>query len=118
MEPATRSSTSRFFVRAKSTYGLRSDIGSPNSVSTQCRRGVDWGRVMQDPLSKANRYRQEAAKCYELAKSSSPSFLSDCYRRVAVQYLFMAEGELKLAEQQGHLVPEQGGAAAVERSGT
>jgi hypothetical protein len=106
------------FVFAKSTYGLRSDIGSPNSAATHCRRGVDWGRVMQDPLSKANRYRQEAAKCYELAKSSSPSFLSDCYRRVAVQYLFMAEGELKLAEQQSHLVPEQSGAAAVERSGT
>jgi hypothetical protein len=35
-----------------------------------------------------------------------------------VQYLFMAEGELKLAEQQGHLVPEQGGAAAIERTGT
>jgi hypothetical protein len=80
--------------------------------------GVNWGRVMQDPLSKANRYRQEAAKCYELAKSSSPGFLSDCYRRVAVQYLFMAEGELKLAEKQGHLVPEQSGAAAVERTGT
>jgi hypothetical protein len=62
---------------------------------------------MQDPLSKANRYRQEAARCYELAKSSSPGFLGDCYRRVAVQYLFMAEGETKLAEQDGRLVPEQ-----------
>jgi hypothetical protein len=69
---------------------------------------------MQDPLSKANRYRQEAAKCYELAKSSSPGFLADCYRRIAVQYLFMAEGELKLAEKQGHPVPKQGGAATVE----
>jgi hypothetical protein len=69
---------------------------------------------MQDPLSKANRYRQEAAKCYELAKSSSPSFLSDCYRRVAVQYLFMAEGELKLAEKQGHPIPKQGGTSTVE----
>jgi hypothetical protein len=53
---------------------------------------------MLDPLSKADRYRKEAAKCYELAKSASPDFLSGFYRRIAVQYLFMAEGELKLAE--------------------
>jgi hypothetical protein len=62
---------------------------------------------MQDPLSKANHYRQEAAKCYELAKSSSPEFLRDCYRRVAVQYLFMAEEELKHAERQGSAIPAQ-----------
>lgn len=53
---------------------------------------------MPDPLSKAERYREEAAKCYELAKSASPAFVSGFYRRIAVQYLFMAEGELKLAE--------------------
>jgi hypothetical protein len=64
---------------------------------------------MQDPLSKANRYRQEAAKYYELAKSSSLGFLSDCYRRVAVQYLFTAEGEVKLAEKRGDLVSNQAG---------
>jgi hypothetical protein len=58
-------------------------------------------------LSKANHYRQEAARCYELAKSSSPGFLSNCYRRVAVQYLFMAEDETKLAEKDGRLIPEQ-----------
>jgi hypothetical protein len=72
---------------------------------------------MQDSLSKANRYRQEAAKCYELAKSSSPGFLSDCYRRVAVQYLFMAEGEMKLAEKHGRLVPEQATPQAVDAAG-
>jgi hypothetical protein len=53
-----------------------------------------------DSLSKADRYRKEATKCYELAKNASPAFLGDCYRRVAVQYLFMAEAEQKLAEQQ------------------
>ena len=54
---------------------------------------------MRDPLSKANHYRQEAAKCYELAKSASPGFLRECYRRVAEQYLFLAEDELRLVEQ-------------------
>jgi hypothetical protein len=54
---------------------------------------------MQDALSKANRYRQEANRCYELAKRSSPGFLRDTYRKVAVQYLFMAEGELQVAEK-------------------
>jgi hypothetical protein len=51
-------------------------------------------RVMHDPLSKAVRYRKEAFKCYELAKSCSPGFLCDFYRRVALHYLSMAEGEL------------------------
>jgi hypothetical protein len=52
---------------------------------------------MQDPLSKADRYWKEAAKW---AKSSSPTFLSGFYRQAAMQFLFMAEGELKLAERQ------------------
>jgi hypothetical protein len=47
---------------------------------------------MQDPLSKADCYWKEATKCYELAKSASPAFLSGFYRQAAVQYLFMAEG--------------------------
>jgi hypothetical protein len=62
---------------------------------------------MQDSLSKADVYRKEAVNCYELAKSCSPGFLRDCYRRVAMQYLFMAEGELKLAESQGRVMPCQ-----------
>jgi hypothetical protein len=62
---------------------------------------------MQDPLSKADGYRKEAVKCYELAKSCSPGFLRDCYRRVAMQYLFMADGELKLAESQGNVISKQ-----------
>jgi hypothetical protein len=62
-------------------------------------RGIAWGGMVQDPLSRATHYRQEAAKCYELAKSASPGFLRECYRRVAAQYLFLAEDELKLVEQ-------------------
>jgi hypothetical protein len=64
---------------------------------------------MPDPLSKADRYRQEAAKCYELAKSASPDFLSGFYRRIAVQYLFMAEGELKQVEKQDSVSPDERG---------
>jgi hypothetical protein len=59
----------------------------------------EGGRVTMDPLSKADRYRKEAAKYYELAKSDSPAFLRGCYRQVVVKYLFMAEGELQLAER-------------------
>jgi hypothetical protein len=55
---------------------------------------------MQDPLNKATLYWKEAVKCYELAKSASPALLSGFYRRVAVHYLLMAEGELKIAEGQ------------------
>ena len=53
-----------------------------------------------DASEKADHYRKEAARCYELAKDAPYAFLSNHYRRVAVQYLFMAEGEEKLAEKQ------------------
>ncbi len=71
---------------------------------------------MPDPLSKADRYRKEAAKCYELAKSASPEFLSGFYRRIAVQYLFMAEGELKLVEKQDRVSPDTNGGSLANRS--
>jgi hypothetical protein len=74
--------------------------------------------MMQDALSKANRYRQEAAKCYELAKSASPGFLRNCYRRVAAQYLFLAEDELKLVEQRSHLAANRRDRPTAQRSGT
>jgi hypothetical protein len=80
--------------------------------------GILWERVMPDPLSKADRYRKEAVKCYELAKSASSAFLSGFYRRVALQFLFMAEGELKLAEKQGNPVTKQNGLSPNERNGT
>jgi hypothetical protein len=71
---------------------------------------------MPDPLSKADRCRKEAAKCYELAKSASPEFLSGFYRRIAVQYLFMAEGELKLVEKQDRVSPDTNGGSSANRS--
>jgi hypothetical protein len=72
--------------------------------------------MMRDALSKANYYRQEAAKCYELAKSSPPGFLRHCYQRVATQYLFLAEDELKLVEQQSHLAARGRRSSAARRS--
>jgi hypothetical protein len=70
---------------------------------------IRWERVMHDPFRKADRYRKEPVKCYELAKSCSPGFLRDCYRRVALQYLFTADGELKLAESQSNIISKQEG---------
>jgi hypothetical protein len=67
---------------------------------TQYLKGFVRERIVKDPLSKAHLYWEEAAKCYELAKSVSPTSLSGFYRQAAVQFLFMAEGELKLAERQ------------------
>jgi hypothetical protein len=57
---------------------------------------------MEDPLSKAERYRKAAVKCHERAKTASPVYLGDFYRRVAVRYLFMAEDVLRRAEKEGH----------------
>jgi hypothetical protein len=59
------------------------------------------GRVMTDPLGKADQYRQEAAKCYELAKSARPAYLGDVYGRVAIRYLFMAEEISRWPERRG-----------------
>jgi hypothetical protein len=56
---------------------------------------------MTDPLGKADQYRQEAAKCYELAKLARPAYLGDVYRRVAIRYLFMAEDISRWPERHG-----------------
>ncbi len=46
---------------------------------------------MHDRLTRADRCRQRAVTCHELAKHADPPFLGDFYRRVAVRYMFMAE---------------------------
>jgi hypothetical protein len=56
---------------------------------------------MTDPLGKADQYRQEAAKCYKLAKLARPAYLGDVYRRVAIRYLFMAEDISRWPERHG-----------------
>jgi hypothetical protein len=54
-----------------------------------------FGGKMQDPVSKAERYRREANKCAELAKSASPAFLGEIYQKIAVRYVFVAEELLR-----------------------
>jgi hypothetical protein len=56
---------------------------------------------MTDPLNKADQYRQEAAKCYELAKLARSAYLGDVYKRVAIRYLFMAEDISRWLERRG-----------------
>jgi hypothetical protein len=58
---------------------------------------------MQNLSSKADHYREQAVKCHELAKSASPPYFGDFYRRVAVRYLFMAEDASRRAETRATL---------------
>jgi hypothetical protein len=85
----------------------RSRVALKQTKGARTRRSV-WELIMQDPLSKADRYCKEAARYYELATSNSPGFLRDCYRRVVVQYLFLAEGELQQAERHPHALRDIG----------
>jgi hypothetical protein len=59
---------------------------------------------MQDVLSKAEWYRKEANKYAELAKSASPLFVREIYRKVAVRYVFMAEELLKGPDRRGDAI--------------
>jgi hypothetical protein len=57
---------------------------------------VFWGGViMHDSVFKAEWYRKKASGYAELAKSASPHFVREIYRKVAVRYVFMAEELLK-----------------------
>jgi hypothetical protein len=53
----------------------------------------------EDAASNAERYRKEANKYGELAKEAEPGYLADVYRKVAVQYAFMAEDVLRETER-------------------
>jgi hypothetical protein len=54
---------------------------------------------MQDPVKKAERYRREANKCAELAKSVNPAFLGEIYQKIAVRHVFIAEELLRGPER-------------------
>ena len=45
--------------------------------------------------SERERYRKAANKYGELAKHAEPDYLANTYRKVAVQYAFMAEDMLR-----------------------
>jgi len=51
-------------------------------------------------VNRAERYRKEANKYAELARSVQPDFLSDFYRKTAVRYVLMAEDVERWAEAQ------------------
>jgi hypothetical protein len=54
---------------------------------------------MQNPLRRSEHYREKAAKYYELTKFSTPSYLGDFYRGVAVRYVLMAQELSQHAEK-------------------
>jgi hypothetical protein len=64
---------------------------------------------MMDPSNKADRYRKEAAKYHELAKSARPAYLGDFYRQVAVRYLFMAEDVSRWPDRRAGAVSNRNG---------
>jgi hypothetical protein len=57
--------------------------------------------MSEDALSKAERYRKAANRYGELAKQAEPGYLGEVYRKIAVQYLFMARDLWKWRERQG-----------------
>jgi hypothetical protein len=63
--------------------------------------------------------RQEAVKCYELAKHAQPAYLGDFYRRIVVRYMFMAEDLLTEARARGdaahRAIIARGGASAEQQ---
>jgi hypothetical protein len=54
---------------------------------------------MQDPVSKAERYRKAANKYGEMAKQAGVGYVAEIYRKVAVRYVFMAEDLLNWSER-------------------
>ena len=46
---------------------------------------------MQQLLNRADRYRNEANRYADLAKTAQLDFLSELYRKTAVRYVLMAE---------------------------
>ncbi|HEV7983011.1 MAG TPA: hypothetical protein VGP86_08970 [Xanthobacteraceae bacterium] len=62
---------------------------------------------MQDPASRAKRYRKVAAQYSELANNASSAFLRTHYRRLAEEYRMRAEGEWRVLEREGALIAER-----------
>jgi hypothetical protein len=46
---------------------------------------------MQDPVTKAERYRKAANKYANMAKEAEVDYVAEIYRKVAMRYVFMAE---------------------------
>jgi hypothetical protein len=72
--------------------------GSPNSPDTLFEvilLEVD----MQDPVTKAERYRKAANKYGEMAKQAEVDYVAEICRKVAMRYVFMAEDLLNWSER-------------------
>jgi hypothetical protein len=57
---------------------------------------------VEDPLARADRYRNVAAEYFDLATAALSPFLRGFYRRIAEDYLSRAEVELRAAEGNSH----------------
>jgi hypothetical protein len=55
--------------------------------------------MQEDAASKVERYRRAANRYGELAKQAEPDYLADVFRKVAMQYVLMAEDVLREAER-------------------
>jgi hypothetical protein len=49
------------------------------------------GRVMEQRLNRAERYRQQANRYADLAKTAELDYLGEFFRKTAVRYVLMAE---------------------------
>jgi rubrerythrin len=58
---------------------------------------------MQDPVTKAERYRKAADKYANMAKEAEVDYVAEIYRKVAMRYVFMAEDLLKWSERRREL---------------
>ena len=58
---------------------------------------------MQDPVTKAERYRKAANKYANIAKEAEVDYVAEIYRKVAMRYVFMAEDLLKWSERRREL---------------
>jgi hypothetical protein len=53
---------------------------------------------MEQRLNRAERYRQQANRYAELAKTAEPGYLGEFFRKTAVRYVLMAEDLERWAE--------------------
>jgi hypothetical protein len=70
---------------------------------------------MHDRVTRADRYKEEALRCHEMARHADPPFLREFYRRIAVRYLFMAEEIVNERRAQGELAPQTAAIASHPR---
>jgi hypothetical protein len=58
---------------------------------------------MEDPVTKAERYRKAANKYGEMAKQAEADYVAEVYRKVAVRYVLMAEDLLTWSKRRREL---------------